>query len=292
MPTRTSPTRNASVRGFRLASSVVAILLAFVLVGLLQLPAVANVTSDVSQNWAGFASYAPSGSVSYAAAYASWVVPTATCIGHTSSSAASWVGLDGFHGVSVEQIGVDTNCLAGSPTYFAWWEVFDARVSLPVTPITRDSKNEPFVVKPGYIVSASVLHPAPGNSDPASFLVQISTDNLGGGGQSFSRTVYWKAAASSAECIAEAPKSGSGIVPLADFGVMTWMACDAVDTQGYTHVLARGIRYDSQQNASLDPTDTRQLSMARGGTIRALTTVSTGGSLEDEVNWQVTWYHK
>ena len=41
-----------------------------------------------------------------------------------SQYAAFWVGLDGYAGKTVEQIGTEADCTGPSPGYYAWYEVY------------------------------------------------------------------------------------------------------------------------------------------------------------------------
>ena len=84
-------------------------------------------TAVDSTNWSGYAVTGPASSVTYAAG--SWVVPASTCPvagSHqraTPEYAAFWVGIDGWTSNSVEQIGTDSDCSNGKPSYYAWVRV-------------------------------------------------------------------------------------------------------------------------------------------------------------------------
>ncbi len=137
----------------------------------------------------------------------SWIVPTVTCaLGETSYS-SFWVGIDGFSSSTVEQTGTDSDCRNGQPTYYAWFEFFPKPAFL-ISGIT---------VHAGDAISAEVKY-----AGQNKFVVSI-TDTLTG--KSFSTTgTVGGAQRSSAEWIAEAPSSGGGILPLANFGTVSFSA--------------------------------------------------------------------
>lgn len=103
--------------------------------------------TEKSSYWSGYvASGATFNTVS-----ASWVVPRVTCSPGENSSALSWVGLNGFNSPTVEQDGTASTCIAGTPSYNAFFEMWgDASVNNGyIVPITNQ-------VLPGDDVNASV----------------------------------------------------------------------------------------------------------------------------------------
>lgn len=153
-----------------------------------------------STNWAGYAVTGSSGSVSFVKA--SWTVPKVqgSCPSSKNEYSAFWVGIDGYSSKTVEQTGTDSDCQGGSPTYYAWYEFYPAASNL----ISK------IKVKPGNVMVAQVKFAA------GKFNATITDLNTS---VSASHTKAVKGAArSSAEWIAEAPSSSSGILPLADFG--------------------------------------------------------------------------
>jgi hypothetical protein len=159
--------------------------------------------SSQSTNWSGFAVTGPSGSVSDAKG--SWIVPTiqGTCPS-TNQYSSFWVGIDGFNSGTVEQTGTDSDCQNGAPTYYAWYE-FYPHPSFLISGLT---------VSPGDHISAEA------HFGGRSFTVTITDTTTG---QSFSKSARVSSAQrSSAEWIAEAPSSSGGILPLADFGTVSY----------------------------------------------------------------------
>jgi Peptidase A4 family len=152
-------------------------------------------------NWSGYAVTGSAGSVTDVKG--SWIVPAiqGNCPS-TNQYASFWVGIDGFNSNTVEQIGTDSDCQNGVPTYYAWFEFYPHPMFLINT----------LAIHPGDVISAEVKY------DPGTrqFTASIMNETTG---QSFSTsTRVNRAQRSSAEWIAEAPSSAGGILPLADFG--------------------------------------------------------------------------
>jgi len=77
-------------------------------------------------NWAGYAATAPSGTtLSFTSAQGEWREPAVSCgAGSAGAKSAIWVGLGGFVGNGLEQIGTNANCDSrGRPAYSAWFEL-------------------------------------------------------------------------------------------------------------------------------------------------------------------------
>lgn len=165
--------------------------------------------SSSSLNWAGYAVTGAAGSVSDVKG--SWIVPAiqGTCPSANQYS-SFWVGIDGFNSNTVEQTGTDSDCRSGAPAYYAWYE---------------------FYPHPSKVISSVAVHAGDVMSAEVSYsggrffvtILDVST------GASFSASARVNAAQrSSAEWIAEAPSSSGGILPLADFGTVSFGA----DTTG------------------------------------------------------------
>jgi hypothetical protein len=162
---------------------------------------VKGLTKVKSFNWSG---YADTGS-GFTSVTGKWTEPSAKC-GSAESLAAFWVGIDGFlmTSTSVEQDGTLIFCDGGTPTYYTWWEIYP-KFAIEAVGDT---------VAPGDKITASVVR----SGDSYKLSVTDSTNTA----NSFSTTqTYSGAADSSAEWIAEAPSSSSGIEPLAHFSTFT-----------------------------------------------------------------------
>ncbi len=86
------------------------------------IPALLSVTSALgeSTNWSG---YDVTGAT-FSAVAGSWTVPTVTCASGATTYASEWVGIDGAVSDTVEQDGTETDCINGSPSYDAWYEMY------------------------------------------------------------------------------------------------------------------------------------------------------------------------
>jgi hypothetical protein len=161
-------------------------------------------TSTTSTNWSGYAVTAANGSVTDAKG--SWIVPAimGSCPA-TNQYSSFWVGIDGFNSGSVEQIGTDSDCQGGVPTYYAWYE-FYPHPSFLISGLS---------ISAGDNITAETSY----STSSRSFTVTLTNVTTGGTFSISSRVS--RAQRSSAEWIAEAPSSG-GILPLADFGTVAF----------------------------------------------------------------------
>ena len=83
----------------------------------------------------------------------SWIVPTVTCAAKAPDSYSSfWVGIDGYGSNTVEQIGIDADCVSGKAAYSAWFEFY------PHWPSTINTVD----VVPGDTISAEVSYSTKG----------------------------------------------------------------------------------------------------------------------------------
>lgn len=202
-----------------------------------------KLTQSTSSNWSG---YAVTGG-RYTSVSASWTQPSVSCSGTAYSS--FWVGLDGDTSNTVEQTGTDADCSGSTPQYYAWTEMY------PKYPVNLSNP-----VKPGDHMSASVT-----TNGSGAFTLTISDSTQGWTSTTNARLK--SATLSSAEVIAEAPSSRSGVLPLANFG-----------TVNFTGATANGTEMDKL--SGLDP-----ITMASGSTVKAQPSTMSGGS------FSVAWKH-
>src|SRR5437588_1830204 len=88
---------------------------------------------STSTNWSG---YAVTGSGA-THVIGSWTQPAVTCAAGENSWSSPWVGIDGDTSNTVEQIGTDSDCRNGTPSYYAWFEMYPkglVTVSVAVRP--------------------------------------------------------------------------------------------------------------------------------------------------------------
>lgn len=221
-------------------------------------------TAYGSLNWAGYAV----NSGTYTKASGSWIVPTiqTTSTGYSST----WVGVGGFSGNTVIQIGTEQDCLTGTtygearyhglndiiiddslsdkpinngrpgggggsrssckPVYYAWWEFY---------PQNAEQQIAGFTVSPGDVMTASVIQKSV-NSDGT----QTWTLTISDGTKIWSQdeTTNFVPDQASAEAIIERPalctRFSCKLTNLANFGTIS-----------YTVVSANGANFDSSANS-------------------------------------------
>ena len=229
-------------------------------------------TAVSSSNWSGYADT----NDTFSSVTSSWTEPTVNCadsnssldgllslsdlLGGPGAASAFWVGLDGYNSTSVEQLGTDSDCDSGTPSYYAWYEMY---------PNPSETLPSQYPVKPGDQLTALVASNAAGTS----FTLEIKDTTAG---WTFSTTQTGSGfARSSAEVIAEAPSSCSILfcseVPLADFGQLSYSRSSVINTAG--------------TKGSLSDFDANEITMSDNGT-----TLATPSSLSsDGSSFSVKW---
>jgi hypothetical protein len=203
--------------------------------------------NSTSTNWSG---YATTGS-RYTSVAGSWKEPSVSCGSSQTAYSSFWVGIDGDTTNTVEQTGTDSDCSSGTPTYYAWYEMY------PKFPVNLSNP-----VRPGDSLSATVT-----TNGSGSFTLTISDST-----QHWSFTTNQtskKARLGSAEWIAEAPSGSGGVLPLADFGTVNFSSCTA-----------NGV------NISSNPNVDEIVMEISGGTVKAQPSGLSGGNA-----FSVTWKH-
>jgi len=169
-------------------------------------------TAATSTNWAGYADE----DTTFQEATGTWTVPAVNCaktslIGKTTSYAAFWVGIDGYNSSSVEQTGSDSDCVSGTPSYYAWYEMYPAG--------SVDLSTTSYPVKVGNSMTATItVNPA------TSTYTLVDHNNTLGWTNTYTTTETGLSDAS-AEWVAEAPSSCIGVcrpLTLANFGSMSF----------------------------------------------------------------------
>jgi hypothetical protein len=216
-----------------------------------------------STNWSGYAVTGARNAVTDVKA--SWTVPAIqSACPSTNQYSSFWVGIDGYNSNTVEQIGTDSDCQGGVPTYYAWFEFYPHwSYGISLSP----------QIAPGDKISAEVTAGAGG-------LFTVSLTNVTTG-QSFSTSVKMNSAQrSSAEWIAEAPWSG-GVLPLADFGAAEYgVNYTSVVNTSYATVSGRTgpIGSFGLPDASNSPVQEITMVTSSGASKAAPTSLSTDGS--------------
>ncbi|HTV46854.1 MAG TPA: G1 family glutamic endopeptidase [Phycisphaerae bacterium] len=183
----------------------------------------AATTVTASSNWSGYADVASSGQT-FSNVSGDWTVPT---IASNSSSgySAFWLGLDGFSSSTVEQIGVSADKVGGSVDYYAWYEMYPSY-----------SYEIPLAINPGNAISADVSYLGNNKYD-------LSLDDLSTGKDYSTTQTMSGGKRSSAEWVAEAPSDGYGILPLDNFGSVTFTDASAT-LNGVTGSISSFSNYD------------------------------------------------
>jgi hypothetical protein len=167
-----------------------------------------------SSNWSGYAVYGGSGSFNTVSA--KWTQPAVTCNSQSTYS-SYWVGLDGYNSNTVEQLGTEADCSSGSPSYYAWFEMYP-----------KWGYYINMTVHSGDVFSASVTYS--GGKYNLSLTNQTTKQTFN------TRQKSPRAQRASAEAIVEAPWNG-GTLPLANFG-----------TANFTNSLVNGTAMGSYPN--------------------------------------------
>jgi hypothetical protein len=194
------------------------------------LPPRIHIRDSNSLNWAGYAvetSFSTPQNGAVTDVKGSWTVPSVNTF-ITNSYSAFWVGIDGYSSGTVEQIGTSSDVSSsGGANYYAWYEIY------PKYPVNLKMK-----ISPGDIISAEVRYLGQGK-----FQLTITDKTKK---TTFSTTEKSPSAKrSSAEWIAEAPSSKSGVLTLADFGSVTFSGTQAT-INGHTGSISDSAwRYDA-----------------------------------------------
>jgi Peptidase A4 family len=171
-----------------------------------------GVNPDLSQaqssNWSG---YADTGAT-FSSVGGSWTEPSGTC-GLTTSLAVFWVGIDGFNSGSVEQDGTLIECFLGTAYHFTWWEMY------PTNAVQVVGQS----AAAGDHIAASVVRTG------TSYALRV-TDSTRPANSFATTQSCSNCANSSAEWIAEAPSSSTGVEPLANFHTWTLAGATASTT--------------------------------------------------------------
>jgi hypothetical protein len=202
--------------------------------------------NSTSTNWSG---YATTGTT-YSDVKGSWTQPAASCSSGQTAYSSFWVGIDGDTTNTVEQTGTDADCSSGTPQYYAWYEMY------PKFPVNLSN-----TVRPGDSITAEVKVASGGK-----FTLTISDS-----------TQHWtfttsqtskKAKLGSAEWIAEAPSGSGGVLPLANFGTVSFTACTA-----------NGVSISNNPNPD-------EIVMQSGSTVKAQPSALGSGGASFSVAWK------
>lgn len=177
-------------------------------------PADAATGQSPSRNWSG---YAATGG-KFTAVSATWTVPNVSP--QTSGTDATWIGIGGVETNDLIQAGTQAIVESGQVVYSAIWETLPD-VAQPV----------PLAINAGDQITVSIAQ-----QERGTWQISISDAT---NGQSWTKSVKYDSAHSSAEWIEEAPSTGRlAILPLDSFGSVTFTSATAVEN-GQTRTIAQ-----------------------------------------------------
>ena len=199
-------------------------------------PAAISPGQDTSSNWSG---YVATGGT-FTSVTGTWKVAEPGT--GTRGADATWVGIGGVQGHDLIQAGTQAiTDGAGSTQYQAWIEM-----------LPRPSQTVPLSVSPGDTVTTTITQKA-----GSTWTVSIADHTTG---RSWSTTVDYASSLSSAEWVVEAPSAGRGIVPIDQFGSISFSDArttkdGAVDTiaqaDGQSVTMINGLRQALAQPSAL-----------------------------------------
>ncbi len=183
--------------------------------------------ANTSLNWAGYV--ADEGT--FTSVGSTWIVPTVAAASSTEAD-VTWVGIGGVTKSDLIQVGTQavTNG-SGGVTYEAWYEILpQATAQIPLTISAGDS------------VTVSLTEVSSNNW-------QISfKDNTTN--QTYQTSVEYASSHSSAEWIEEMPSSASGLVPLDNFGSVSFAGGTAVMNGNTVTIAGSGAQPLSMTNGN------------------------------------------
>jgi hypothetical protein len=188
---------------------------------------------DTSRNWSGYAA----GGGSYTGISGTWIVPqVATAANGASGVGATWVGIGGVKTKDLIQAGTEDSGSGRQNEYQAWIEMLPAA-----------SKQVPLAVAPGDSITVSIDEQ--GNATQ-SWLI-VLTNNTSG--KMYQTTVNYTSSRSSAEWIEEAPTGRNGILPIDNFGAVSFTGATAIKDGEPMTMEAIGARPISLLNSRKQP---------------------------------------
>ncbi|MGA2835643.1 MAG: G1 family glutamic endopeptidase [Acidimicrobiales bacterium] len=143
-----------------------------------------------------------------------WTVPGVTCTGTRSTYSSVWIGIDGDVSSTVEQDGTEADCINGTPSYDAWYELYGDNSQNDGSEIELSTTSYPVV--PGDEMAAAV------SETGSVWTFALSDTSTQHPDWSYtSGGIAFAAAQSSAEWIVERPElcgNSCSLTSLADFG--------------------------------------------------------------------------
>lgn len=182
--------------------------------------------STLTQNWSGY----EAADGTYTAIRGSWTVPSVSA-SSSESADATWIGIGGSGTKDLIQIGTENTIIDGQDQLIAFYEELPA-FAQPIGSIA---------LNPGDAISASLTE-----TDTGVWNVAMTDATTG---QTFAKTVEYASSNSSAEWIQEAPSSTTAIIPLDDFGSVTFSNASVTANGRTESIAASGAQAISMENA-------------------------------------------
>jgi len=167
-----------------------------------------------SNNWAG---YAVNGG-KFRKIRATFYVPIMHCAGSPDTFSSHWVGLDGFTSKTVEQEGIEADCIGGKARIFAWREVFP-RAEQPFTTLK---------IRSGDSITATTTF----IRSTHKFRMEVKNNTTGQRRVSRQRCAGAICRRNSAEVISEAPTVNNQQSALAPYGAQAYSAIRITNGRG------------------------------------------------------------
>jgi hypothetical protein len=173
---------------------------------------IAGITKLTSQNWAGYAVTRGK----FKRIRATFYVPIMNCKGAPDSFSSHWVGLDGFKSNTVEQDGIEVDCIGGKEQVFAWREVFPH----PEQPFTT------LRIRPGDSITATTTF------RNGKFRMKVKDNTTGHSRTAIQRCAGATCRRNSAEVISEAPTVNGSQSSLAPYGAQAYSSISIRNARG------------------------------------------------------------
>jgi hypothetical protein len=188
---------------------------------------------DTSRNWSGYAATGDN----YTGISGTWsvpqVVPDAT---GASGVGATWVGIGGVKTRDLIQAGTEDSGSGRQNEYQAWIEMLPAA-----------SKQVPLAVAPGDSITVSIDEQGAGSQTWLIVLINNTS------GKTYQTTVNYTSTRSSVEWIEEAPSGRNGVLPIDNFGAVSFSGATAIKDGETVSLEAVGARPISLLNARKQP---------------------------------------
>jgi hypothetical protein len=195
----------------------------------------ASAISDTTENWAGYVSTGGT----YTTVSGSWTVPSVVAGAGPVAADATWIGIGGDTSSDLIQVGTQNVVEDGQVTPGSFYE------QLPNTSQAVPNLS----VSAGDTITASIKEVATGEWS-------ISIEDITNG-ESYTNTVAYSSSESSAEWVEEAPSDGNAIVPLDQFGTVTFTGGSTTengDTVSIAGSNAQALTMDDEEGQALATT--------------------------------------